>query len=53
MLKQMEEAQEGSVLYKALQAAEEHAEWDKESSSGKGSGAGYPPQMVSSKALTF
>lgn len=53
MLKQMEEAQEGSVLHKALQEAEEHAERDRESSSGKGSGAGYPPQMVSSKALTF
>ena len=49
----MEEALEASVLHEALQAAEEHAERDKESSPGKGSGLGYPPQIVSPKALTF
>lgn len=52
--KQMEEeALEASVLHEALQAAEEHAERDKESSPGKGSGVGDPPHMVSPKALTF
>ena len=49
----MEDALEASVLHEALQAVEEHAERDKESSPEKGSGLGYPPQMVSPKALTF
>lgn len=53
VLKQMQEAPEASVLHKALQAPEEHTEHDKESPPGKGSGVGYPPQMVSPKALTF